>query len=486
MQWPGFVGASSHVQSPVADCSRLVNLYLEPNDSESGLPALYPTPGQAAFITAAAGITDVGTRALATMNARVFGVIGGGVYELFAAGTATRYGAVIQDANPADIAFNGISGNQALFSSGGNAYWLNLTTHVLSAAVLTNEATQIGMLDGYGLAFNRVTGTLRLSDLNDFSVWDPTMFARRSSAPDAWLAMIVNAPDVWLLGEQSGDVWYDNGGSTFPLAPRSGASFPYGIGATFSLKAAGDSVLWLSQNAQGAGIVVRARGYVPQPIGSHALDTAIAGYQRTSIITDAEALVYQRSGHTFYVLKFPSANATWMYDLSTNLWTELGTENPAANRVDAWHPRAITYAFGKHLVGESGTGTVAMLDDTVGTEADGTPIVRVRVPPALVAGDGRLFIDRFELQILHGLGTLAGQGADPVAMLRWSKDFGQTWGNERRAGLGRMGETDARTYWLRCGSAPTSMVPEIRISDPIPTRITGALVDARGAQRKAA
>ena len=148
---------------------------------------------------------------------------------------------------------------------------------------------------------------------------------------------------------------------------------------------------------------------------------------------------------------------------------------------------AVCYAFGRHLTGDT-TAAISMLDDTVGTEADGSPILRIRVPPALLAEDGaRVFVDRFELECQHGLGTATGQGADPVAMLKWSKDFGQTWGNERQAGLGKQGETDKRTYWLKCGSADTSMVPEVRISDPIPTRIVGALVNARGAQaRKAA
>lgn len=481
MDWPGFVGPSNRVQSSVADCQRTVNLYYEPNDAGLGRPALLPTPGQANFV---AGLGDLGGRALETMNARTFAVMGGGVYEAFMNGTTTRHGVVAQDANLAQIAFNGISGNQAAFSSGGNVYVLNLATNVLSGPFISGEATQIGMLDGYGIAFNRVLGKVRLSGLNDFTTWDPTDFALRSSAPDNWLAMCVNAPDVWLVGEQSGDVWYDAGTSPFPLAPRQGASFAYGIAAPFSIKAAGDSVLWLSQNAQGAGIVVRARGYVPQPINSFALSTAMALYQRTSIISDAEALAFQWQGHTFYVLRFPAANATWMYDLGTGLWTELGKWNAHANRFDVWSPRAIAYAFGKHLAADAVTGTITQLDNTVGTEADGSAIIRLRIPSALEAADGaRLFVDRLELQIDHGLGTLTGQGADPVAMLRWSKDYGKTWGNERVAPLGHLGQYDERTYWLKNGSAVTSMVPEIRISDPVPTRIVGASVDARGAKR---
>lgn len=475
MQYPGFVGPSNQSQSPLADVERLVNLYVEPNDAGSGRPALYSTPGASAFCA----VGDVGTRALFTMNARTFGAIGGGAYELFGTHLSTRYGSMVQDSNPAQIMVNGVAGNQALFASGGNAYLLTLNTSTWVGSVLTGAAMQIGMLDGYFLAF--ANAKLRVSGLNDGTTWDPTQFALRSSAPDNWLAMTVNAPDIWLIGEQTGDVWFDAGTSPFPFAPRPGATFPFGIAAPFSLASAGDSVLWISRNAEGAGIVVRARGYVPQPIGSYAVDNALAKYQQTSTIADAEALVFQRRGHTFYVLKFPTANATWVYDLRTNLWFEMGQWNPAQNRYDAWHPRAITYAFGQHLVGESATSAISMLDDSVGTEADGSAIRRLRIPSALPAVDGgRIFVDRFELGIEPGVGTVAGQGANPVAMMRISKDYAKTWGSELSRAIGRSGETHKRVFWTRCGSSPISWVPEIVITDPVPVKIVSATVIGRG------
>src|SRR4029077_3468271 len=104
----------------------------------------------------------------------------------------------------------------------------NLTTNVLTQ-VLTAECNQIGMLDEYLLALNQVTGRLRLSNLNDGLTWDPTQFALRSAQPDPWVAMIVSAPDIWLLGVNTGDIWFDAGTSPFPLAARVGLNIPFGI-----------------------------------------------------------------------------------------------------------------------------------------------------------------------------------------------------------------------------------------------------------------
>jgi hypothetical protein len=49
------------------------------------------------------------------------------------------------------------------------------------------------------------------------------------------------------------------------------------------------------------------------------LEYAIQSYGN---ITDAIGYTYQQDGHPFYVLIFPSAEATWVYDVSTQLWHE--------------------------------------------------------------------------------------------------------------------------------------------------------------------
>jgi len=476
--YPNFLSASNPSLSQRADCERLINLYYEPADVQSGRPALYSVPGQRQFANVT---TDTDVRALFSMNARTFAVIGTTLAELFAGGTFAVYGSVIKNSNPAQIVLNGIGGNQALIASGNNAYSLNLGTNVLSAPVLTGEARQIGMLDSYGVALNPLTGNLRLSESDDFATWDPTQSVLRSSAPDNWQALLVNAPDLWLIGEQTGDIWFNAGTSPFPFAPRPGATFKYGIRAPFSLLALGDSVLWLTQNADMPADVVRARGYVPQSISSYALSVALARYRRDSTITDAEACGCAVNKHLFYVLSFPTANATWAYDLGTGLWSEWGQWNSAENRFDIWFPRVMCQAFGKQLVGGTGSGVIAELDDTIATELDGGVIRRVRIPPALQPSDReRLVVDRLELGVDAGVGLTTGQGSVPTVMLRVSHDFGHNWSSERSANLGAIGAFSTKVFWTRCGSSDVSWVPELSISDPVPWRLTGAQILGSG------
>jgi hypothetical protein len=480
MHYPGFIAGSAPSASPIATCERTMNFYVEKvaTQGPQSKLALYPTPGQQNWITAVSSggvLTDIGGRGGIYTGSRAFVLIGVGLYEVFADGTITRRGTVTTDGKPGQFAYNGTGGNQLGIASGSNGYCYALGTNVLTQ-VLAGECHQIGMLDEYFLALNQTTGELRLSNLNDGATWDPTQFALRSAQPDPWLALAVNPPDIWLLGANTGDVWYDAGTSPFPLAARTGLNITYGIIAPFSLAVTSGAVLWLSSNRDGAGVVVGARGYTPQPISSIELDTAIAGYQRTSTIADAEALVYQLLGHTFYVLRFPSANATWQYDLTTQIWTELGDWNSTRGDYDVWGPRFHVYAFGKHIVGEAATGTLSLLDVIYGTKANGDLIRRLRRGPVLVNELKRLSINRFELAMDTGLGLQVGQGSNQQVMGRFSGDGGKTYGNERSCGAGFVGQYAHRVFWSRLGS-PRLWVPEVVMTDPTPWRILDAYVN---------
>jgi hypothetical protein len=479
VRYPGFCGPSSQLQSAWADCERTVNWYYEPIQ-DPGAPfdaALYPVPGLSPFIEPAAGITDSGARGGISVNGRTFMVVGSGFYELLENGQVTRRGTVAQDGNPATVTSNGVAGGQLFITSGGNGYTYTLATNVLTK-VLDDEATMGGMLSARFLAFNVKNGKVRMSGQNDGLTWDATLYFQRTLAADPWRAMLVNPPNIWLIGEYTGEVWYDSGAFPQPFAPVNGAFFPYGTPATFSAQVVGEYVTWLAKGKEGAPIVVAARGYAPAEISNFAVGTALSRYYRNGQVSDAEVLAYGDADHLFACFQFPSARATWCFDFATGSWAERGTWNSAQNRFDAWSPRVHLAAFGRHLVGLRNSGTISTLDPTVGTEADGTPIRRVRVAPPLVATpDRRVIVDRLQVYAEPGLGTRDGQGADPQLMLRVSYD-GKTWGNERMTSAGRRGQYRHKVVFNRCGSSDVLWVPEISVSDPVPWRLVGA--DLRG------
>lgn len=477
--WPGFIGGSGTTQSLILDAEETINLYVERLAQPAGenAAALFPTPGFQKWAT----VADVGSRAALTANGRFFMVIGAGFYEFDINGTPTKRATVALDAYPAQIIYNGVVGGQLGIASGGNFYSYDLTTNT-PTQVLTGEATQIAYAAGFGLAFNLNTGKVRLSNLNDLSTWNAGTFFQRSLFADPYQAMFVDANNlVWMIGTDTFEVRYNSGVGLQPFIPLSGLVGAYGIVAPFAFAQTGLGNFWIARNPQGVGQLVVTRGSTPVAVSSYPFSSAVAGYLRTAGIGDAEVLPYQAEGHTFVVSTFPAAQAaspmsptTWAFDIEGQSWAKRGRWT--GQQWAVWAPRVHGLAFNKHLIGDHTSGQVSVMDTTYTTEIDGAGIVRERTAPALMDEHKRVPIDSLELLMDVGLGTVTGAGADPTATLRISGDGGRTFGNELRAGVGRMGEYRRRVYWNRLGADPSKVI-RARWSDPVPTRVINCWIN---------
>ena len=157
----GFCGPSYTAQSPLADAERSVNLYPEPQESQTALSpmALYLTPGLRTFATLPQGPV----RGVFGQSARCLAVGGMNLYDVSSAGTVTNRGAMAFDSTIATMITNGDGGDQLFVISGSTGYILNLTTNVLTNVV--SNVTIGGMLDGFFLALDVTTSTLKLSNL---------------------------------------------------------------------------------------------------------------------------------------------------------------------------------------------------------------------------------------------------------------------------------------------------------------------------------
>ena len=70
----------------------------------------------------------------------------------------------------------------------------------------------------------------------------------------------------------------------------------------------------------------------------------------------------------------------------------------------------------------------------------------------------------------------SGQGSDPEMMVRFSEDGGRTWGNQRIAGMGKLGNYGTRVRLTRCGMFRERSV-RIAVSDPVKAVVVGAWMD---------
>jgi hypothetical protein len=305
-------------------------------------------------------------------------------------------------------------------------------------------------------------------------VYDALNVAGAEGAPDNIEAIITDHRELWAFGTHSIEVWYDAGTPNFPLARIQGAFNEIGLAAAFSVAKLDNALFWLGSDTRGKGIVYRANGYTGVRLSTHAVEYAIQNYPT---ISDAVGYTYQQEGHAFYVLNFPSANATWVYDVATNGWHERASWD---NGDFIRHRANCQMMFnGELYLGDYENGNIYTFD--LDTYSDGLGVQRfVRSWRALPTGQNNLARTThhsLQLDIESGVG-LDGevQGSDPQINLRWSDDGGHTWSNYHSKSIGKIGEHGKRVIWRRLGMTTKlrDRVYEISGTDPVKISIMGA------------
>jgi hypothetical protein len=462
------LGATYVARSVNAADARMVNLF----------PEVVPEAGkEPAFLMRAPGLrklTEVGTgpiRGLWALGSFMYVVSGTTLYKVSTTYTATSLGTVA-GTGPVSISDNG---TQIFIAANGPSYIYNSATNVF--APITDPdfpgAVSVGYLDGYFVFNEPNSQKFWVTQLLDGSSVDPLDFASAEGAPDGLVGLIIDHREVWLFGTNSVEVWYDAGLLDFPLQRIQGAFNEIGCAAAYSIAKMDNGLFWLGKDARGQGVVYRANGYTGQRISTHAVEWQIQQYGNLS---DAIGYTYQQDGHSFYVLIFPSANTTWVYDVATQAWHErAGWVNGEFTR----HRSNCQVFFNSEVVvGDYEDGRIYAFD--LDYYQDDDQIQRwYRTWRALPTGANNLkrtAHHSLQIDLESGVGINLGQGSDPQVMLRWSDDGGHTWSNEHWAGIGKIGEYYKRVFFRRLGMTLKlrDRVYELSMTDPVKTAIMGA------------
>jgi hypothetical protein len=493
MQFPGFCGESYVSQSRLASVARSVNLYPEIIQTETpkAKVVLYPTPGLR--LVASLGTLAKG-RAVLAHTGRAFAVYGTGFYEVTAAAPGpngewlanlTLKGTVLDDGKPASMATNGDSGQELAIASGGRLSIFNLLDGTFTTPVtITNQGntTTVSMvvyLNGRFVIIDATASIIQFSAIDDGLTWDPTDYVPRVDASDRWRSIAVSSSkELWLMGDRTGSIYYDSGSFPSVLVPRAGLLITDGVVAPRTLVEVNGAMMWLAQSHDGAGAVMRARGYSPEVVSPEPVNYAIRRYKREATITDAVAYTYEEQGHHFYVLNFPTADATWAYDEKTNWWHERGSYNGATGLFDAWGPQYHMYEFSQHLVADHLRGNLYEQSIDLFYDVGQTPLRRLRVAPGLVSEQRRIYYDEFRVYLEKGQ-VRPAPNTPAIVSLRLSNDGGMTWGSERFRSIGKVGQY-APPYieWQNLGSA-TDRVFALHMTDPLPWRLIDAYLTVR-------
>lgn len=465
-----FVGPAYQARSVNADAQRAVNVYLEMDNASPRAPlALYGTPGKVLRFTLATGPV----RGAIVQGTYCYFVSGNTVYRVNSAYTVETLGTISTSTGQIGIATNG---TETLIVDGVGGW-------IANAAVLTQIAdadfpdgvTRATFQDGYFIVAGDGTQKFYINETpNTGTAWNGTDFASAEGSPDFTVGVISDHRELWLFGSGSAEIWVNTGNTDFPFE-RSGNTFiEHGTAAAGTVAKLDNTVFWLGQDDRGTGIVWRAEGYTPARISNHALEKAIQGY---STISDAFAFTYQQEGHGFYVLTFPTAGKTWVYDVATLQWHERAWRNPSTNELTRWRPNCHVFFGGRHLVGDFENGKVYSLDLDTHTD-NGDPILRLRSTQPMNSEGLRVFYDSLQVDMETGVGLSTGQGSAPLLMLRFSDDGGHTWSNIKTVSIGAIGEYSARAIFRRLGQA-RNRVWEISMTDPCKFAVFGAFAKVR-------
>ena len=274
--------------------------------------------------------------------------------------------------------------------------------------------------------------------------------------------------EMWSFGRRTTEVWTNVGAFPFPFQPIPGVFLQHGIAALRSLAKWGLNIFWLSQDNNGQALIMQGSAYKADIVSTPAIADAISKYSR---IDDAIGFCYQQGAHIFYFLTFPTGNATWCYDLSTQLWHERGylDENGNLNRHRA---NCVAFAYNKTIVGDWQNGKLYNFDLNNYTD-DGDAIMRLRSFPHLVNDGDRVSYTNFMADI--EVGTELDPASDPQLTLRWSNDRGVSYGNGLQQSLGRTGEYRTVPSWSRLGFA-RDRVFELSWTAAAATALNGAWI----------
>ena len=492
------LGSTYVARSVNAADNRMVNLFPEVIPEGGKEPAfLNRAPGLRLLTTCGVGPV----RGMWQFGGYGYVVSGTELYKVTSAWVATKIGDV-SGTGPVSLADNGI---QLFIACNGPSYIYNSTT--LEFAQISDPdfpgAVTVGYLDGYFVFNEPDSQRIWITSLFDGTSIDPLDFASAEGSPDGLVSLIIDHREAWLFGTNSVEVWYDAGLADFPLTRIQGAFNEIGCAAAYSVAKLDNGLFWLGSDARGKGVVYRANGYTGQRVSTHAVEWQIQQY---SDISDALAYTYQQDGHAFYVLVFPSANTTWVFDVATGAWTErAGLYNGEFTR----HRGNCQMAFsGEIAIGDFENGNVYAFDLDVFAD-NGQMQKWLRSWRALPTGENNLkrtaqhtlqldcetgvglndvnYLDTFYLTTESGDFLITESGdylvaiegtahTYPQVMLRWSDDGGHTWSNEHWNSMGAIGAYGTRVIWRRLGMTTKlrDRVYEISGTDPVKVSIVGA------------
>jgi len=440
--------------------ARLVNTYAEKApEGAKGPVILRRAPGISFFCACGTGVG----RGLHAMAGQLYAVSGQRLFKVSSSAVTTDLGSI----GGTGVISTTDNATQLAISAGGRLYVYDSALLPVSDADVPSPIGKIDFLDNYLIGIHEGTGQFVCSALADFTDFDALDFATAEGAPDNLITLAVDHRAALLVGEKSGELWENtSAGSGFPFTRVPNGFIELGGASKDGICKQDNSVFWLANDIT----FRRLTGSTPQKVSQHHVERE---WKKYSTVADARCSPYTIDGHLCVVVTFPAADATWVYDCTSDEWHERESYPESA-----WDVCSIVECYGKIFVQRASTGEIGVLDPNVYSEWGG-PLRAEWAYQSLYAQGKGVQIHRLEMGIQTGVGLESGQGSVPRIMLERSKLGGRdgTFRPVAARSLGTQGKFKTKVHWDALGTGPDNVL-RAWISDPVPLTVWNTMADA--------
>ncbi len=325
------------------------------------------------------------------------------------------------------------NGTQLLYTNGGQIMLTTVNSEpaFLSDADAPTEVSYVLLHDQYAIAIARDTSQFQVSEVGDVTSWRAQDIFTAESKPDKLLAGLVSKDGILLLGRESGEFWINDGVS--PFSRVRGLSLDRGIGSAYSLAKWGDEWFWIDEKRNPIRATIQGAKELANPY--------LKDFQELVSVDDCVSDVVVVDGWPVWIMNFPLANRTFVYNINQNDWSEWGawdTETGVYKRFPG-HSYAYAKPWGFHVVGDYRNGKLYKLKRSTFTY-NGDIIRSVRRTGFITHGTtNRKRSKRVRVRLKRS--TANSSVSAPVMTVRWREKNGP-WSNERQVSLGRVGQHD--------------------------------------------
>lgn len=392
----------------------------------------------------------------------------------------TSVGTLQTSTGPVHIRDNN-AGGTAVIVDGPNGYYYTIATQAFVQITDPNflGSDTVAYIDGWWIFNKPGTQTFYTNSQAYALTFDALYFALKDAAADNLIAVMENKELLWLIGDKTTEIWYDAGGQYFPFQRIVGTLIQAGCKAKHSVSRFGtqgqEGLIWFGRSERGENVIILTQGFQDTVVSNTSFGDEVATYATTD---DAIGYTYQEDTHEFYVLTFPTADVTWVYDGQSGLLHKRLSYDPYAKKFHRHRSNAFINFAGMRIVGDYQNGALYQFTRNSYTDAGWPLLAKRRAPHIWDKGQrGRVFMQSLQLDFNVGQGNASGMGSNPQCGLAISRDGGHTFGNRINAPMGAIGEYRTRTMWRKLGWGRDNVV-DIEVIDPVNRDLVGATLKA--------